>query len=477
MAILTKSQILSLFEKVLSARNSTADLSTGTVETDLGVEALAQVLEGLFDEIVATKGQISLDAQYYTDAAADQLALMYGGLVRNSAVSASGSVTFGALNAPTDVNNPIIIPIGTVVFGQKDTSSNNISYVTTTEGRITNTSVINPSTGYYEATVNIEAVTPGSDGNIGIGYINQLSGSINNIVAVYNKEALVNGADLESTESLLQRVALTFQGRNLNTKAGLKAWTLSHAKVNQCLVVDPNDEYSIRGPGAVDTYIKGTTTTAYTQTVTTKEREVILDKQPVYFTGNADQITVTIEGVIYGADSNIFTFVKDSETIYQNSVKGKDKIVFTDMGYTLVNNASYYTINYTYNSLIDALQQDIESENNALLTGDILFRSTNAVPVEMEFGIVVFNGYNKDSVIAAVKSNIELYVNNMELDYDLRQSDIVNIVENTEGVDYMTLPFLKFCRLDEIDPSKQAADVVVGPLDYITIKSDDIVIG
>ena len=127
--------------------------------------------------------------------------------------------------------------------------------------------------------------------------------------------------------------------------------------------------------------------------------------------------------------------------------------------------------------MVESLQQDIESEDNALLTGDFLFRNTNEVPVEMEFGIVVFNGYNKDTVINSVRSNIQLYVNNMELDYDLRQSDIVNIVENTEGVDYMELPFIKFCRKGETDPLKQVADVVVGPLEYISISANDITIG
>lgn len=476
MAILTKSQILSLFEKVLSAKNSAVDLTTGTVETDLGVEALAEVLEGLYTEIATTRGQVTLDAQYYTDAAADQLALMYG-LTRKEASFASGAVTFGALTAPTDVNNPIVIPAGTIVIGQKNISSNTFSYTTTTEVSITSSSIVNPNTGYYEATANIEAVSPGADSNIGIGFINQLSSGIDNIVAVYNKEAIINGSDVETTESLLNRIALKIQGRNLNTEPGLKSWVLSHTSVNQCLVIDPNDEYSIRGPGAVDVYIKGAILTAYEQTVTEMTNIVVLDKQPVYYTGDAGQVTVTIGGVIYGADSNIFNFVRDTETIYQNSTKAKDKIVFTDTGYALIQNLPSYTINYSYNSLVESLQQDIESEDNALLTGDFLFRNTNEVPVEMEFGIVVFNGYNKDTVINSVRSNIQLYVNNMELDYDLRQSDIVNIVENTEGVDYMELPYIKFCRKGETDPSKQVADVVVGPLEYISISANDITIG
>lgn len=477
MAILTKQEILDVFEKVLSAKNSAVDLSTGTVESDLGVEALAQVLSGLYQEIVNTRGQVTLDPTYYTDTAADQLALVYK-LIRNSAVKATGTVTFGALTAPS-AQNPIIIPVGTVVQGKADASSTAIAYVTTQQGQITSSSSLNPSTGYYEVTLNVEAVSPGTSGNLGIGYINQLSTSISNITSVYNKNAIINGKDTETTADLLARVLLKIQGRNLNTKQGLKSWVLEHASVDECLVIDPNNEYSIRGVGGVDVFIKGMTTLSYTQNVDIITNSVILDKQPVAYdeNGASDQITVIINGETYDLSSGIFTFVKDTETIYQNSNKAKDKIVFTTEGLLQLQSVSSYIINYSYNALLEELQSDIESEENALLTGDILFRDTNRVPVEMSFGIVVFNGYNKTTVINDVKNNIEIFVNNMALDEDLRQSDIVNIVENTVGVNYMALPFLKFCKKGETDPSKQTADVIVGPLDYLYIESDDIVIG
>ena len=477
MAVLTKQEILDIFEKVLSAKNNTVDLSTGTVETDLGVEALAQVLEGLYSELDTTRGQVTLDPTYYTDAAADQLALVYK-LDRNPAVKATGSVTFGALTAPS-AQSPIIIPVGTIVQGKADTSSTAIAYVTTQSGSITSSSPLNPNTGYYEVTLSIEAVTPGTSGNLGIGYINQLSTSISNVTSVYNKNALTNGKDTETTQSLLQRVLLKIQGRNLNTKQGLKSWTLEHSYVDQCLVIDPNDEYSIRGPGGVDVYTKGRTAISYTQEVDQITNSIVLEKQPVVYdpNGASDQIIVVIAGQSYDLNSGIFTFVKDTETIYQNSNKAKDMIAFTTEGLLQLQNVSSYTITYSYNALIEELQNDIESEENALLTGDVLFRDTNMVSVQMEFGIVVFNGYNKATVINDVKNNIEIFVNNMSLDEDLRQSDIVNIVENTAGVNYMTLPFLKFCKKGETDPANLAADILVGPLDYLHIDSDDIVIG
>ena len=41
----------------------------------------------------------------------------------------------------------------------------------------------------------------------------------------------------------------------------------------------------------------------------------------------------------------------------------------------------------------------------------------------------------------------------------------------------MELPYIKFCRKGETDPLKQVADVVVGPLEYISISAEDITIG
>lgn len=469
----TKQDILDIFYKQLSIKNSAVDLTTGTVVRDLGVESTAEVLAQLSSDTDNLRGMISLNPDYFTDEEADQYAQSYD-ITRHGPQKASGTVTFGAINSP-DASSPIVIPSGTIVQGKASETSTPISYTTTTDCVITSTSPFNNNTGYYEATASIEAVIPGIESNMGIGYINQLQNTIEGVTAVYNKNALVNGTETETTESLLERVNLKRNGRNTNTTQGLLAQVYENPKVTQALIVDPNSEYSLRGPGAVDVYVLGEMLTQYTQTVSDMTKEVQLEKCPVVDPDSS--IYVTVNGVTYTESDNMFTFVKDTQTIYMSSYLSKDKLVWTDVGYDVIKNASSYTITYDYNGLISDLQNTLDDDSTRLITGDVLVRDTARTDVIMEFGISVLNGYDKNSVILEIKSNIENYINNLVLGSDLRQSDITNIVENTQGVDYMALPYLQFQRVGNTDPSKTVADILSSPLEYLRVTSENIIIG
>lgn len=470
---LTKQNILDFFYKFLSIKNPRADLTTGTVVRDMGVEATAEVLAEISSENDNIKGMVSLNPDYFTDEQADQYAQNYE-VYRKGPQKASGDISFGAITVPAE-GSPVVIPVGTVVMGQVSETSAPISFVTTTEGIISSTSPYNANTGYYETVAGIEAVVPGTSSNMGIGYINQLQTTINGVTAVYNKNAIVNGTDTETTESLLERVNLKRNGRNTNTGPGLLAWIYENPKVKQAIVVGPDSEYSIRGPGAVDIYVLGEMLVQYTQTVTEMTKEVLLTQTPVSDPNSS--IYVTVNGVTYHESDNVFAYVKDTSTVWMSSYKAKDKIVWTDVGFDIIKNATSYTITYSYNGLIIELQNTVMDNNTRLITGDVLIRDTIQVGVVMEFGISILNGFDKNTVISEIKSNIQSYVNNLTLNSDLRQSDIINIVENTNGVDYVILPMLQFHRIGETDPSKQVADIISSPLEYFRVDADNIIIG
>ena len=467
---ITKDTLLSLAKKLISVRNNSIDLSTGTVLNDLGVDATAQILASISADIDRIIGQQSLDSQYFTDEEADMLVQAYG-LTRNGATKASGSVTF-ATNVLPQASSPIVIPVGTQVYATQ--GSNSLYFITTTSGSITNTSSLNPNTGYYETTVGVQAVSSGSEYNVGIGYINGLSSSISGVSAVYNKNAIVNGSDVETTDALLKRFIISWRGRNRNTEPGILAWTYENPSVDEAIVVGPNSEFSLRGPGAVDVYVRGIIEASYVQTVIHIKREEILDKQPLI---SRSTLYVTVNGVNYHESDGVFSIVRDTNTIYQSSSEGHDKIVWTEEGYGLVENADQYTITYSYNSLIDDLQTMYDTGEGRLVTGDILARATEQVNVIMEFGITPLSGYDKNAVISLVKTNIQNYVNTTPLNTDLKQSDIIAIIESTDGVSYTDLPFAQFHRIDETDESKMVADINASPLIYVRISSEDIIIG
>lgn len=469
----TKDYLLKLAKKIISSKNRNIDLSTGGVIEDIGVDAQAEILANISSDVERVKNQRTLDSQYFTDEEADLLVLPLG-ITRNPSTKATGNVTFGALSLPNE-SNPIIIPTGTKVYGTPGDGSGDVYYVTTSIGTLTSNSPYNSQTGYYETTVSVEAVSPGVASNLGIGYINKMGTNISGISAVYNKNAFVDGADTESTDSLLNRYKLTLRGRNYNTKPGLLAWTLSNPKVKEAVIIDPRSPYSLRGPGAVDVYVRGGSPAQYVQTVTSMTKEVYFDVQPVIHSDNS--IYVTINDVIYYEGDDVFNFVKDEETIFQSSSSARDKIVFTENGYNLIKNLESYTITYSYNSLISELQSMFDNSDDALITGDVLARSTYEVGIVMEFGITPETGYDKNATITLVKSNIQNYINTLPLNTPVRQSDIIAIIEDTDGVSFTSLPFLQFHRVGELDTKKWVADMEATPLEYFRIDSDNIIIG
>lgn len=467
----TKETLLNLSKKLISLRNNKIDLTTGTVLSDLGVDATAQILSTISEDIDRVLGQQSLNYEYFTDEEADMLVQPFG-LTRNQASYATGTVTFATNTLPTS-SSPIFIPTGTIVYGTSD-GSNQISFHTTSDAYITSSSAYNEQTGYYESQADITATLPGSQSNLGIGYINNLQSSISGISAVYNKNTIVNGSDIETTESLINRFILLWRGRNRNTENGILAWTYTNPVVKEAVVIGPDSEYTLRGPGAVDVYVRGESSAQYTQTVTFMSKEVMFDVQPVLANS---QVIVNASGVIYTEQDGYFSIVKDTNTIYQSSASAHDKLVWTDAGYELIKNLPSYTISYYYNSLITDLQSMYDNDGERLITGDILARETKLTYVRIEFGITPLTGYDKQTTMNLVRTNIQNYINTLPLNTTIRQSDIVNIIEETDGVSYTDLPFLQFCKVGELEPSKIVADIESTPLEYFRILSDDIIIG
>lgn len=107
------------------------------------------------------------------------------GLARRPSVRAQGMLEFSG-------DNDITIPAGTVVSTDQEEP---VSFVTTEAGKI--------QSGTLQ--VHAEAVLGGSRGNVAARQIKLVLGNLSGIVNVTNTEAFINGADLESDESLLGR--------------------------------------------------------------------------------------------------------------------------------------------------------------------------------------------------------------------------------------------------------------------------------
>lgn len=469
MATKSVNDILTSIKKRIAYQNPTLDLTSGNVSTDLGIEAFAEELAASYTEEDRIRLLYLFNDSAYTDNEADLLANSFN-IYRLSATKATGEVTFGAVSIP-EAGSYFTIPAGTAVSTSGDSGAQ-ITYVTTTEATISANTPINPNTNYYEVIVGVQAQVAGSSSNVGPGAINTIKGTVNGISVVYNENAIVNGADTETTAELLTRTKNNLRGFVYGTKASYENKALAYPKVTDAVIVDPDSEFSVRGPGSLDIYIVGETISSYTEQITDKSQTVYLTKNPVIANGQAI-VVFTDDGTTI-SEGNGFSIVRDTKSIYASSSKAKDYITWDQATYqNIVLAHGSYSVTYTYNSLVENLQDYFDSEDNHILTSDILTRDTQRIDVEMDFDIVLKPGYDSASVRNNVIYTIQSFVNNFKLDEALRQSDIIGLVEGVAGVDYVKLPMRKFCVLGQ----DKVSDVESSPLEYIRVEADNILIG
>lgn len=473
----TTQEIIESLKKRLAYANPKLDLTSGNVATDLGVESFAEELTALYNEQDRIRLLYLFDASAFNDAEADALANSFG-IYRISATKATGEVIFGATTLPAE-GSQYTIPVGTTVSTDGDSGSK-LSFTTTTPGIITHTTPLNPATNYYEVIVSVEADVVGSSQNVGPGAINTITNAVSGVSLVYNADSITNGTDQETSASLIARTKQNLVGYVYGTKASFLNKAMSYPKVTDAVVVDPNSEFSVRGPGTVDIYIVGDVISSFTQEILNSEQQVTLIKNPVATKPDGSSLGTAIVAFSDGTtleEGNGFNIVADTETAYANSAEARDKIVWTDAAYAdVVQTHNYnYTVTYSYNKLVEDLQTDFESEENHILTSSVLVRKTKPLYVRMDFDIVTLAGYNGDSVRNNVVFAIENFVNSMTLNQTLRQSDVINIIENVAGVDYVKLPMRAFCLASQVDNTVE--DIPSSPLEYLRINASDIVIG
>ena len=139
------------------------------------------------------------------------------GLIRISAVAASGQVTFSRFTNTTQA----IIPVGAVVQTADGSQSftviadtTNSAYNATLGGFVVAASV-------SSLAVTVTAVNAGSQGNVGAATITSISNAISGIDTVSNAAAFANGIDAETDIALRIRFVLYLASLSKGTKTAI----------------------------------------------------------------------------------------------------------------------------------------------------------------------------------------------------------------------------------------------------------------
>lgn len=182
------------------------------------------------------------------------------GVRRKAGISAQGEVTFFVTKRPSSTIN---IPLGSIVSGGSvqfsTTRAVSIDYA-----RIA--SYYDPTTGRYQVTAPVRAVTSGASGNIGVGQIRQLASAVPGGVSVTNSAAMFGGSNTESNLALVTRTQNKIASVDSGTARGYLQTAADVPGVVRANVVaagDPLmqrdiDSAGIHHGGKVDIWVQGT---------------------------------------------------------------------------------------------------------------------------------------------------------------------------------------------------------------------------
>jgi hypothetical protein len=97
-----------------------------------------------------------------------------------------------------------------------------------------------------------------------------------------------------------------------------------------------------------------------------------------------------------------------------------------------------FTVTYVINDLLQQLQRTINTARHT--TADVLVKQAILNSVDLETTIQLDQGAKKDTVDPAVRSNVSRELNQKLIGQGTAQSDLINAIDSTEGVDFQVLP-------------------------------------
>jgi len=103
-----------------------------------------------------------------------------------------------------------------------------------------------------------------------------------------------------------------------------------------------------------------------------------------------------------------------------------------------------FTVTYVINSVVSAVQRVINATRHA--GADVLVKESIPSPVDISATIVLNQGASPDTTGALITTNLANYFGSLGQGIPLRQSDIIGVVETTDGVSYIIVPLTKMVR-------------------------------
>lgn len=105
-----------------------------------------------------------------------------------------------------------------------------------------------------------------------------------------------------------------------------------------------------------------------------------------------------------------------------------------------------FTVTYVINDLLQELQQVVNKQRH--ITADVLVKQSVENPIDIETTVQLKKGAAKDKVDPLIRNASSLELNRKTIGQGTAQSDMINAIDSTEGVDYEVVPMAKMAYAD-----------------------------
>lgn len=125
-----------------------------------------------------------------------------------------------------------------------------------------------------------------------------------------------------------------------------------------------------------------------------------------------------------------------------------------------------FTVTYVINDLLQQLQKTVNAQRH--VTADVLVKQAINNEVDLETTIQLKQGASKDTTDPAVRTNVSTELNTKLIGQGTAQSDMINAIDSTDGVDFQVLPLARMGYADgsrKLRDTVQSSNVRLGSLD------------
>lgn len=115
-----------------------------------------------------------------------------------------------------------------------------------------------------------------------------------------------------------------------------------------------------------------------------------------------------------------------------------------------------FTVTYVINDLLQQLQRTINTRSH--VTADVLVKQAIQNSLDFDTTVQLKQGASRDTVDPLVRTNVSIELNSKLIGQGVAQSDMINAIDSTPGVDFQVLPL---ARMGYADGSKRLRESVL----------------